>query len=455
MVVWGGTLAGFSIMQARASQQDGSLTNVNNTVFLPMVTTGDSAEQLLTEAEIRALMQEMNVVADEREIVDQEPSGDEIVALGVCYRSTIGYGNSGFSVRLAQDQLLKVGGTIAAYVRNAGGADGYFGWGTWHAVFNYQKLVFPNQPSEWDGRIGPKTWEKLGCSRYDNPVGAPSSPSPAPRPTPRPTAAPSPQIQGSLVQVTSPSSGYIQVKGWAYLTTNRSDKLSININISGVGNASILANRYYYNVGYNGFDATLSGIPGGRYLTVCATARSNRSFVSKSLGCKSVYVQGVSLPPISKSYNSVSTYDCRTGPVPCDAVFSDNGYSATRYVNICGNRVNNVRVCTKLAQGTFTIPNSRVTARQGSAVALVNENSESTPFYGCSVSGNNTICGYEVLDMKNLTGSSGWSYMGDKFKPWAIKQANLAHCALHISLLNPAGIGHCVAGGALNPYNGN
>lgn len=38
--------------------------------------------------------------------------------------------------------------------------DGKFGNGTKKATIEFQKRVFPNQPTEWDGIVGLKTWEK-------------------------------------------------------------------------------------------------------------------------------------------------------------------------------------------------------------------------------------------------------------------------------------------------------
>lgn len=41
------------------------------------------------------------------------------------------------------------------------GHDGSFGANTERAVINAQKALFPGQPSEWDGEVGPKTWPAL------------------------------------------------------------------------------------------------------------------------------------------------------------------------------------------------------------------------------------------------------------------------------------------------------
>lgn len=39
--------------------------------------------------------------------------------------------------------------------------DGYFGLNTETAVYAFQAKVFPDDPKEWDGICGPKTWNKL------------------------------------------------------------------------------------------------------------------------------------------------------------------------------------------------------------------------------------------------------------------------------------------------------
>ena len=39
--------------------------------------------------------------------------------------------------------------------------DGSFGWHTFNAVVEAQKKAFPNDKSEWDGEVGPKTWKAL------------------------------------------------------------------------------------------------------------------------------------------------------------------------------------------------------------------------------------------------------------------------------------------------------
>jgi len=41
--------------------------------------------------------------------------------------------------------------------------DGYFGPTTEKYVKAFQQKAFPNQPGEWDGKVGSQTWGALGC----------------------------------------------------------------------------------------------------------------------------------------------------------------------------------------------------------------------------------------------------------------------------------------------------
>lgn len=60
----------------------------------------------------------------------------------------------GDDVRMLQRMLNKV--------MNSGlSVDGDFGNLTKNAVIAFQKQAFQNKPSEWDGIVGSKTWEKL------------------------------------------------------------------------------------------------------------------------------------------------------------------------------------------------------------------------------------------------------------------------------------------------------
>lgn len=82
-----------------------------------------------------------------------------------CSRPVLKKGSSGTHVKFAQQKLLTKGnpytyGTPVYFIRTSGGADGR----TYNAVVAFQKMAFPNQPGEWDGIIGSKTWAKLGCN---------------------------------------------------------------------------------------------------------------------------------------------------------------------------------------------------------------------------------------------------------------------------------------------------
>lgn len=63
----------------------------------------------------------------------------------------------------------------------SGVADGRFGQETTKAVVAFQKTAFPNQPQEWDGRVGKKTIALLDelLRRKPSPPPAPPTPPPA------------------------------------------------------------------------------------------------------------------------------------------------------------------------------------------------------------------------------------------------------------------------------------
>ena len=42
-----------------------------------------------------------------------------------------------------------------------GDVDGVYGPATFRAVYSFQAQMFPNDRSQWDGIVGPKTWSKL------------------------------------------------------------------------------------------------------------------------------------------------------------------------------------------------------------------------------------------------------------------------------------------------------
>lgn len=65
-------------------------------------------------------------------------------------------GSTGATVKALQLLLIGYGISCGRH-----GADGSFGGDTETAVKAYQKKVFPNNKSEWDGIVGTKTWNKL------------------------------------------------------------------------------------------------------------------------------------------------------------------------------------------------------------------------------------------------------------------------------------------------------
>ncbi len=100
-----------------------------------------------------------------------------------CARPTLSINNPGpnqFSadVQYAQTKLLEKGNTkVQTYLNNAGGADGYFGRGTYNAVVAYQVQINEifaetGRPGiAMDGIIGQDTWYWLDCG---NPPPAPT-----------------------------------------------------------------------------------------------------------------------------------------------------------------------------------------------------------------------------------------------------------------------------------------
>src|SRR5262249_31402219 len=60
--------------------------------------------------------------------------------------------------------------------------DCVFGPRTYNAVRAFQQRVFPGQPQEYDGVIGPKTWAKLDAIS-PRPLPDPTPPGPLPHPT--------------------------------------------------------------------------------------------------------------------------------------------------------------------------------------------------------------------------------------------------------------------------------
>ena len=89
--------------------------------------------------------------------------------------------NDPVAVQLIQRALTGLGLSMPVSFRT-GGPDGRFGQETADAVIAFQKIAFPGQPREWDGRVGGKTLGLLDGAVLRG------KPGPSPVPTP-PTAA--------------------------------------------------------------------------------------------------------------------------------------------------------------------------------------------------------------------------------------------------------------------------
>lgn len=68
-------------------------------------------------------------------------------------------------IRAAQCFLYNYPKTRTTII-NGGGIDGGYGSATQNAVTTYQKDKWPNTKSEWDGRVGTKTWTKIAGDLY-------------------------------------------------------------------------------------------------------------------------------------------------------------------------------------------------------------------------------------------------------------------------------------------------
>ena len=69
-------------------------------------------------------------------------------------------GSEGNTVKALQTLLIGYGYKMQNGNKTYG-ADGSFGTATENAVIAYQKKVFPNDKSQWDGIVGTNTWNKL------------------------------------------------------------------------------------------------------------------------------------------------------------------------------------------------------------------------------------------------------------------------------------------------------
>lgn len=54
---------------------------------------------------------------------------------------------------------------------SGGGIDGGYGNATESAVKIYQQKKWPNDQTQWDGRVGPKTWAKIAGDLYSGDYG--------------------------------------------------------------------------------------------------------------------------------------------------------------------------------------------------------------------------------------------------------------------------------------------
>lgn len=64
-------------------------------------------------------------------------------------------------VRVLQRFLLNYNSTTANYISTNGGVDGSFGLGTYYATYYFQKEYFKSDASQWDGKVGSKTWKAI------------------------------------------------------------------------------------------------------------------------------------------------------------------------------------------------------------------------------------------------------------------------------------------------------
>ncbi len=85
-----------------------------------------------------------------------EMGGEENVNPYLMPTKNIARGATGEGVKWIQWELTDSGISCGVY-----GIDGDFGKDTQAAVLRFQTLVFPDDPTEWDGIVGPKTRAKL------------------------------------------------------------------------------------------------------------------------------------------------------------------------------------------------------------------------------------------------------------------------------------------------------
>jgi len=69
--------------------------------------------------------------------------------------------NTKEAVRAIQVIMSGIDTHLYEEVMNCGGFDGSFGPGIESAVRNCQITIFKNDPSQWDGKVGPNTWRQF------------------------------------------------------------------------------------------------------------------------------------------------------------------------------------------------------------------------------------------------------------------------------------------------------
>lgn len=73
------------------------------------------------------------------------------------------------AVRRIQTALVELGFNLP-FSFMSGTADGKFGDETYRAVLEFQRAVFPKDPSQWDGRVGKNTLGKMDEMLTDEPA---------------------------------------------------------------------------------------------------------------------------------------------------------------------------------------------------------------------------------------------------------------------------------------------
>ena len=88
--------------------------------------------------------------------------------------------NETAAVQLIQRALVTLGYQLPKSFKGTAVPDGLYGSETAEAVRSFQKLAFPGQPREWDGRVGKKTLALLDTQIFRHGSNPGPSPSPAP-----------------------------------------------------------------------------------------------------------------------------------------------------------------------------------------------------------------------------------------------------------------------------------